>query len=51
LHKGQLCASPSTLSELEAVLSRDRFDRYLDRATRLEFFASRRSSATAARST
>ena len=37
--EGELCASPSTLSELEAVLSRDKFDRYLDRATRLEFFA------------
>lgn len=32
-----LCASPATLAELEQVLMRDKFDRYLDQATRREF--------------
>lgn len=36
--QAELCASPSTLAELELVLSRDKFDRYLDRDTRMEFF-------------
>jgi len=36
--QAELCASPATLAELELVLARDKFDRYLDRAGRLEFF-------------
>lgn len=35
---GTLCASPATLAELERVLSRKKFDRYLDRDSRLDFF-------------
>ena len=31
----ELCASSATLSELEQVLKRDKFDRYLDTETRL----------------
>ncbi|MEK6664288.1 MAG: putative toxin-antitoxin system toxin component, PIN family [Pseudomonadota bacterium] len=34
-----VCASPATLAELEQVLMRDKFDRYLDQATRREFLA------------
>jgi putative PIN family toxin of toxin-antitoxin system len=34
-----LCASPETLAELEKVLARDKFDRYLDRESRLSFVA------------
>lgn len=34
-----LCASPATLAELERVLMRKKFDRYLDHETRLEFLA------------
>lgn len=36
--QAELCASAATLAELELVLMRDKFDRYLDRAARLEFF-------------
>lgn len=36
--QAELCASPSTLAELESVLARDKFDRYLDLSIRLEFF-------------
>lgn len=36
--QAELCASSSTLAELESVLARDKFDRYLDLSTRLEFF-------------
>lgn len=36
--QAELCASPATLAELESVLARDKFDRYLNRAARLEFF-------------
>ena len=32
-----VCASPATLAELEMVLMRDKFDRYLDRESRLSF--------------
>jgi putative PIN family toxin of toxin-antitoxin system len=38
LGSGTLCASPATLAELERVLSRKKFDRYLDCDTRLDFF-------------
>lgn len=38
LSQAELCASPSTLAELESVLTRSKFDRYLDPALRLEFF-------------
>ena len=34
-----LCASPGTLTELEQVLNREKFDRYLDRPLRQEFVA------------
>lgn len=34
-----LCASPATLLELEQVLMRDKFDRYLDSESRREFLA------------
>jgi len=36
--QAELCASVATLDELESVLLRDKFDRYLDRASRQEFF-------------
>ncbi len=35
----ELCASSATLNELEQVLKRDKFDRYLDTETRLSFVA------------
>ena len=35
----ELCASSATLNELERVLKRDKFDRYLDTETRLSFVA------------
>lgn len=38
LARASLCASPATLAELERVLLRKKFDRYLDRDTRLDFF-------------
>lgn len=38
LGSGTLCASPATLAELERVLLRKKFDRYLDRDSRLDFF-------------
>jgi putative PIN family toxin of toxin-antitoxin system len=34
---GEVCASASTLSELESVLRRDKFDRYLSASLRAEF--------------
>ncbi len=34
-----ICASTETLAELEQVLDRAKFDRYLNRALRREFFA------------
>jgi putative PIN family toxin of toxin-antitoxin system len=34
-----VCASVETLGELERVLNREKFDRYLDRASRSEFVA------------
>ena len=37
LATSDLCASPDTLAELERVLEREKFDLYLDRATRREF--------------
>lgn len=39
----EVCASPSTLAELEQVLMREKFDRYLDRETRRAFLAMYRS--------
>ncbi len=38
LARATLCASPATLEELERVLLRRKFDRYLDRDSRLDFF-------------
>jgi uncharacterized protein len=35
----EICVSRSTLAELEQVLQRDKFDRYLDAETRLAFVA------------
>jgi putative PIN family toxin of toxin-antitoxin system len=40
-----LCTSPETLDELERVLGRRKFDRYLDRPTRVGFVALIRRSA------
>lgn len=37
LATGTLCVSPATLAELESVLLRDKFDAYLNRASRLGF--------------
>lgn len=37
LARASLCASPATLAELERVLLRKKFDRYLDRDSRLDF--------------
>jgi putative PIN family toxin of toxin-antitoxin system len=37
LAEAELCASPSTLAELESVLERDKFDRYLEREARRQF--------------
>lgn len=37
LSEGELCASLATLAELEEVIARDKFDRYLDLAARLKF--------------
>lgn len=39
LEGGEVCASASTLAELESVLQRDKFDRYLSAALRAEFAA------------
>jgi len=39
LEVGEVCASASTLAELESVLQRDKFDRYLSAALRAEFAA------------
>ena len=39
LETGEVCASASTLAELESVLQRDKFDRYLSAALRAEFAA------------
>ena len=39
LETGEVCASASTLAELESVLQRDKFDRYLSAALRVEFAA------------
>ena len=40
-----LCVSPSTLSEMEHVLMRKKFDRYLDQKTRMDFLAMYRTHA------
>ena len=37
--EAELCASASTLAELESVLGRDKFDRYLERETRQQSVA------------
>ena len=42
---GVLCVSPSTLTEMELVLMRKKFDRYLDQKTRLDFLAMYRTHA------
>lgn len=42
LSEGELCASPATLAELEDVIARDKFDRYLDLNARLDFVATYR---------
>jgi uncharacterized protein len=39
LGRWDVCASAETLAELEQVLGREKFDRYLDRASRHEFVA------------
>lgn len=43
LSEGELCASPATLAELEEVIARDKFDRYLDLKARLDFVATYRA--------
>lgn len=43
LATAQTCASRSTLAELESVLKRDKFDRYLSAGIRAEFAAIIRS--------
>ena len=43
LASAELCASPATPAELEQVLMRDKFDRYLDRETRGDFLVLYRS--------
>ncbi len=45
LGSATLCVSPATLAELERVLSRKKFDRYLDRESRLDFFRRYRNQA------
>lgn len=45
LEAGEVCASTSTLAELESVLQRDKFDRYLSAALRAEFAAIMRRRA------
>lgn len=40
-----LCVSPATLEELEVVLMRDKFDRYLDQESRCIFFQQYRSAS------
>lgn len=44
LARCEVCASVQTWLELEQVMQRDRFDRYLERDTRLEFAAILRQS-------
>lgn len=39
LARCDVCASAQTLVELEQVMQRDKFDRYLNRETRLDFVA------------
>ena len=39
LTSGVICVSPATLAELEHVLMRDKFDRYLDRESREKFIS------------
>ena len=39
LRCAEICVSPATLSELETVLGRGKFERYLDRPTRNAFLA------------
>ncbi|HQS30791.1 MAG: putative toxin-antitoxin system toxin component, PIN family [Polaromonas sp. 39-63-203] len=41
----EICVSGATLNELEHVLKRDKFDRYLDAETRLAFVALHRQYA------
>ena len=45
LASGVLCVSPATLIEMEFVLMRKKFDRYLDQKTRLDFLAMYRTHA------
>ena len=45
LGSGDLCASAGTLAELETVLKRRKFNRYLDSESRLEFVALVRRNA------
>jgi len=37
LSEGELCASAATLAELDDVIARDKFDRYLDLKSRTDF--------------
>lgn len=45
LENATICASEATLAELESILARDRFDRYIGKSDRLEFVAMLRGNA------
>lgn len=45
LRHGEICTSLATLCELDEVLQRDKFDRYMPRSTRLELAALLRQNA------
>lgn len=44
LSEAELCASPATLAELEKVIARGKFDRYLELKARLDFVAKYRDN-------
>lgn len=45
LQAGEVCVSADTLAELDAVLARDKFDRYMPKTLRLAFAAMLRQHA------
>ena len=45
LSKGEVCVSAATLTEMEEVLQRSKFDRYLPKSIRMEFAAIMRDNA------
>jgi putative PIN family toxin of toxin-antitoxin system len=42
LSEGELCASLATIAELEEVIAREKFDRYIELTARLDFVATYR---------